>query len=431
MADIKEGDQIPYPHLAAKLFPDDVSNGQMFVPFLGAGVSISGRTFTGTRRLTSPPPDRDEINRALSSLRLEGKGKVFIELAIVLAYLIEMEEKASREAIAHDLYERLKEDQYPPSAGELAQLFSERASYTSFSSIVKALRKLFPEQLLAADEKEQIETLRLLAQVTRIANPPETLTSITSYFERSLGREDLWNMLKAIFETKTVPTRTHELLALAAQQQLSKPGATDYLIITTNYDCLMESALDKLSVPYVVLTTKKGSDPKVLIRCSQTVREREALKNRYWNKLYPGNFTLIKSESLVIIYKIHGCLSSELGFANEGVVISDNDYVDYVSQMARKDGVIPVHVTELMREKSFWFLGYSLSDWNVRSIYETVKAKSNPERKTIKDFSVMYSVGDFEKLFFEKNDITIFQASLNDFVDGILKHLPPNVSRGN
>jgi hypothetical protein len=83
-----------------------------------------------------------------------------------------------------------------------------------------------------------------------------------------------------------------------------------------------------------------------------------------------------------------------------------------------------------MRDKPLWFLGYSLSDWNVRSIYETVKQKSDPDRKDIRDYSVMYSVGDFEKLFFEKNNITIFQASLNEFVDGIIAGLRTGVTPG-
>jgi hypothetical protein len=190
----------------------------------------------------------------------------------------------------------------------------------------------------------------------------------------------------------------------------------------------MENALDALGVPYVVLTTRK-SDPKVLIRCSQNVKDRDVLRNRYWNKLYPSGFVLSKAQSLVIIYKIHGCLHPELTFEDEGLVISDNDYVDYVSQMS-KIGIIPATVSELMRDKPLWFLGYSLSDWNVRSIYETVKQKSDPDRKDIRDYSVMYSVGDFEKLFFEKNNITIFQASLNEFVDGIIAGLRTGVTPG-
>jgi hypothetical protein len=180
-----------------------------------------------------------------------------------------------------------------------------------------------------------------------------------------------------------------------------------------------------LEVPYVVLTTKRGNDPKVLIRCSKSVPEREELRKKYWNQVYPVNFQMMKSTSLVVVYKVHGCVHPEMEFGDEAVVISDNDYVDYVSQMGRTQGVIPAHVSELMREKRFWFLGYSLSDWNVRSIYETIKTRSNPDGKPRNDYSVMKSVGKFEELFFDKNDITIFEVALNDFVAGILSHLTP------
>jgi hypothetical protein len=426
IADIVSGKQIPYSRLAGQLFSEEFETEQKFIPFLGAGVSISDRKFTGIRSLKPPPPDRPEIDAALACLRLKGKGKTFLELAILLAYLIELEDTNTLET-ADDVKRRLKEETYPPSAAELSQLFGTSSQYSSFAHIVRALRRLFPEQLMTANEEEQIATLQLLAKVTRIANPPEPLTSITSYFEKLLGRRDMWDLLREIFQTKTVPTQTHRLLAEAAKDHLDKPGARDYLIITTNYDCLMESALDTLAVPYVVLTTKRGSVPTVLLRCSKNVRDRDALRKRYWNTRNPSNFTMIKSESVVIIYKIHGCLSSEFDYDDEGVVISDNDYVDYVSHMGKQEGVIPAHVSELMLEKPFWFLGYSLSDWNVRSIYETIKSKSNPDGKEIKDYSVMYSVGDFESLFFRKNNITIFQAALREFVEGIVANLPERI----
>jgi hypothetical protein len=40
----------------------------------------------------------------------------------------------------------------------------------------------------------------------------------------------------------------------------------------------------------------------------------------------------------------------------------------------------------------------------------------------------MRAVGPFEKLFFEKNQITIFEAALNDFVQGIVDESPPDVN---
>jgi len=430
MADIRTGDEIPYGQLAQDVFPTGDLRRQKFVPFLGAGVSISNRTFRPDSTLGTPPPDREEMDRAISCLRLEGKGKTFMELAILIAYLVQVGDESGLLESEQDFYERIKNEEYPPSAGELAELFGLRAHYSSFGRIVKALRGRFPEQLLTATEKEQIQTLQVLAKVTRIANPPESLTAIASYYEKYLGRQPLWELLREIISGKKTPTPTHKMLAQAASHHLKKDGGSDYLIITTNYDCLMEQALDETEggIPYIVLTTRKGSDPKVLMRCSKTVKDGETLRNENSNREYPDKFTLSDmKQSLVAIYKIHGCLSPELQFADDGVVISDNDYVDYVSQMSTKGGMIPSYVSRLMRQKPLWFLGYSLSDWNVRSIYETVKAKSDPDGM-IKDYSVMYSVGDFESLFFEKNNITIFQTGLNEFVQGIMSNLPRGVT---
>ena len=422
--DVRKGRDIPYEDLAASMFPDSVLEGQRFVPFLGAGVSISARTFQPRPSLKDPPPKREEIDAALTTLKLTGKARTFAQMAILLAYLVQTVEESGPVENATAFLDRLKSEQYPPSAGELAELFSQRSRYSTFLRVNEGLRSLFPRDLVTTDEEEQLQMLQLLAKVTRIANPPEALTSIASYYERLQGRKDLWELLRQVIGPKKTPTRTHRLLAEAALHQLNQKGASDYLVITTNYDLLMENALDDLKIPYIVLTTKK-LDSKVLIRCSENVENREFLRKKYWNTEYPGRFVLSKPQSVVIIYKIHGCLHPDFGFDDEGLVVSDNDYVDYVSRMS-SSGMIPATVGDLMREKRLWFLGYSLSDWNVRSIYETIKNKSDPDRKN-KDYSVMYSVGDFEGLFFEKNDITIFQASLNEFVSELVANVPTNI----
>jgi hypothetical protein len=425
MSDILPESEIPYAPLARDLFSPMAAAGQAVVPFLGAGVSISGRKFPPHAKLAAPPP-REEIDQALSLLNLAGKSRALVEMAILLAFLLQTAEQGSPPVTADAYFEHLKNQDYPPSASELTEHFSLQSKYSSFTHIGEGLRKLFPQELFSSTDQEQTELLQLLARVTRIANPPESLTSITSYYENFLGRKRLLDDLRAIISNKELPTRTHMLLAEAAKYHLQQPSAKDYLIITTNYDCLMEKALDHpdLKVPYVVLTTTKGENPKVMIRFSAGVEERETLEDSYanGNEQAPTGFVLFKAQKLAIIYKIHGCI--RLNYANEGLVISDNDYVDYLSQM-NKTGMIPSTVSELMRNKPLWFLGYSLSDWNVRSIYETVKKKSNPNRKDdIRDFAVMYSVGDFERLFFDKNKITIGNTDLNTFANGIMGELP-------
>jgi hypothetical protein len=424
--DVRKGREIPYEDLAADMFPASVLEGQKFVPFLGAGVSISARTFKPRPSLKPPLPKREEIDQALATLNLRGKAKTFAQMAILLAYLVQMVEDDGPAESSNAFLDRLKTEEYPPSAGELAELFSHRSKYSTFLRINEGLRSLFPNELLTSTDEEQLQMLHLLARVTRIANPPEGLTSIASYFERLQGRKKLWELLQQVIGPKKMPTRTHKLLAEAARHHLNQKSAGDYLIITTNYDCLMENALDALEVPYIVLMTKK-SDSRVLIRCSEKVENREILLRKS-NKDYPSEFVLRKTQGVVILYKIHGCLHPDFSFDDEGLVISDNDYVNYVTQMSNNK-MIPAEVGSLMRDKPLWFLGYSLSDWNVRSLYEEVKKKSDPDRKQ-RDYSVMYSVGDFEGLFFEKNDIAIFQASLNEFVDGIIAGLPSGVKMG-
>lgn len=426
MGDILRESEIPYAPLARDLFSPTAAAGQAVVPFLGAGVSISGRKFPPQPKLIAPPPRREEIDQALSLLNLGGKSRTLVETAILLAFLLQAAEQGSPPESADAFFERLKKQDYPPSAPELTEHFCLQSNYSSFTHVGEGLSKLFPQDLFSSTNQEQTELLQLLARVTRIANPPESLTSITSYYENFLGRKRLVDDLREIISNKQLPTRTHMLLAEAAKYHLQQRSAKDYLIITTNYDCLMEEALDHpdLKVPYVVLTTTKGDNPKVMIRCSSGVEEREALEESYGNgnEQAPTGFVLFKAQKVAIIYKLHGCI--KLNYANEGLVISDNDYVNYLSQM-NKTGMIPSTVSELMRNKPLWFLGYSLSDWNVRSIYETVKKKSNPNGKDdIRDFAVMYSVGDFERLFFDKNKITIGNTDLNRFADGIVGNLP-------
>src|SRR6185369_6905909 len=167
MVDIKTGREIPYEDLAASMFPETVSEGQKFVPFLGAGVSISGRTFKSGPTLKAPLPSHDEIDNALSLLHLTGQGKAFAEVAVLVAHLVQAVEAEGVLETPNDLLDRLKKGPYPPSAAELAELFGQRSHYSTFLRVAEGLRTLFPAGVLTTKDEEQLEMLQLLAKVTR------------------------------------------------------------------------------------------------------------------------------------------------------------------------------------------------------------------------------------------------------------------------
>ena len=421
MFDIWEHDDISYRDQADRLFnlpafQQSKTGMQQFIPFLGAGVSISGRPVSPKPKPISEP-DTARIDETCKTLGLQGESaQLFMRMAIYLALCIESAEKEYPNLNEDQLRDRLRADLSPPSARQLARMFSNLSTYSGFKRVVDSLSSVFPKDYVTATERQQIDMLKRLARVTRIADPPDPLTSITSYFESKAGRASLWENLSLVISGKNQVTSTHKLLAAAAKRYFEQPDVLDdFLILTTNYDCLMEDALDRIGVDYVALTTRK-SDQKVLVRFSDTVKDAANLTKTISGMYYPDKLFLRKPKPLVIVCKMHGCLNSALTEKDDGLVISDNDYVNYISQMNSAHGIIPSYVNTLMQDKPFLFLGYSLNDWNVRSVFETIRKKRGEDFGG-QDYAVMYYVGEYERLFFKRNDVAILKTDLNSFCD--------------
>lgn len=425
MSTIIPGDRISYASAVSTLFPS--FDEQTTIPFLGAGVSWSGRSAPpGT---PTPPASGDPAaaERLVQDLGFDGRAATFLRLAVSLASLIAAREK-TLPPDPPDPIEPLQTNIYPPSAGELAEAFSALAKYSDFERVARRLFKVLAPLTPGVTEAQIVEVLRRLSQVTNVANPPDALTRITSYYEHMHDRGSIWGPMMRIFGSKTQPTETHTLLADIAARHLAEQNAFDYLILSTNYDCLMEHALDLKGVPYVVLYTNRETQ-RVVVRFSETVgdaRLRETLLKRNSNQ-YPRAFRLSKSKSLVlaVIYKIHGCLHPRLQKSDDGIVLSDDDYVNHIRQMSTSNGVTPSEVTSGLVGRKLLFLGYSLSDWNVRSIFAQIRSERGTKDR---DYAVTLASGAFEELFFSKNDVTIYQTDLNAFASGIRTAMPGLIS---
>lgn len=411
MADIQRGEDILYKDLAQKLF--DGSGEQRLIPFLGAGVSLSARSTAAPAERGVHYPSAAKIEDVLATLQLEGRPRKLVTFALAAAYMMAAQDY-SVEDDGSDLMNQLAAGTYPPSVAELAQVFSELSNHGHLRGTAIGLREKWPREWEEAGTDHIIELLRLLVRATGL--PSDSLTNICGYYETASGRATLWNNLVRIFQGKKTPTPTHEMIARAAKYYLDLgPGkvVTDYLIITANYDCLMEEALVKVGVPFAVLFMKK-EDNKIHVRFSDTVGQLA----RHNVPSYPNHFHLSRREPLAVIYKIHGCLESGQEETDDSVVISDNDYVDYISRMATSEGVVPAYVGTLMRKKPFLFLGYSLNDWNVRSIFQMIVRKRADEFG-VRDYSVMRRFTKFEATYCDRNRVTIIDTDLQFFVNEI------------
>jgi hypothetical protein len=428
MGDVWEGDRIPYRDQADMLFnlvawQQKKTEKQQIIPFLGAGVSISARP-ADPKPATLAPPSPAMIDDFCKLLGLDqGNAKLFMRMAAFIAVSLNKAEKDSPDLSDDQLRDYLQNDKSPPSARQLARLFCNLSTYSSLEQVVDNLQEFFPPGFIDASRTDQINTLKRLGRITRLADPPDPLTSITSYYENKVGRDALWSNLSLVISGKNEPALTHKLIAAAAKHHFSKYNKPlqDYLILTTNYDCLMEDALDTAGVDYVVLTMRK-SDQKVLVRFSDGIEDAENLSQLNSESSYPHQFFLEKPQNLVLVCKMHGCLNPRLKNTDDGVVISDNDYVDYIEQMNSAQGTIPAYVRKIMQDKAFLFLGYSFADWNIRSVFQTIRKKRSENLK-FRDFAVTSYLGEYEQQFFHKNNVSVLKTDLNAFTSGTINDL--------
>lgn len=124
------------------------------------------------------------------------------------------------------------------------------------------------------------------------------------------------------------------------------------LVVTTNYDRLFEGQLERVDPP---------RSPRVSIYSPKSNEATEV-------------FADPTAESPVM-YKIHGDITRL-----DSIVITDEDYIQFVLRMRDKDQYDPVPL-DLKFYLTRWttlFVGYSLLDYNLRLLFKTLRWGTDP-----------------------------------------------------
>jgi SIR2-like domain len=165
---------------------------------------------------------------------------------------------------------------------------------------------------------------------------PSNLQRVALFYEIARSRHQLVDAV-----TNAVQTGKQPSPVLTALSQLDFP-----LVITTNYDQLFENAL-----------IRAGKQPRVAVytpNLEATTDYRDPIAER------------------PVVFKIHGDISRP-----ETLVITDEDYIQFVLRMSNKDPYDPVPLT-LKYYLTGWttlFVGYSLLDYNLRLLFKTLRWK--------------------------------------------------------
>jgi hypothetical protein len=198
------------------------------------------------------------------------------------------------------------------------------------------------------------------------------------------------------------------------------------LIITTNYDDLIEHAFRSRGKKYHLVTHPESDDlAGSVLWWKPGANEPEA-----WT---PADLPLYV-EDVSIIYKMHGTvLKAPFETKWQSFVITEEDYVHFLSRMTYKGGAIPASFMLHLRNSALLFLGYGLNDWNLRVMLDKLRrpaAKGDEGEGSEKQvlsaranqkptWAIQRKPSRLEWRLWRARDVEIFDVDLAAFAEGV------------
>jgi SIR2-like domain len=195
----------------------------------------------------------------------------------------------------------------------------------------------------------------------------EDLLRVSQCVDLKRGWKSLYGTLHDLFDDDYPPTEVHRFLAGIPKLMatLARPPRDSHLlVVTTNYDDVLERAFDEVNEPYdLVWYVARGDHVGKFMH--QAPGEGPIVVED--PDQYVGPLDL--SERSVIL-KIHGAVDRR-SEDNDSFVITENNYIEYLTRTDIRR-LIPRGLAAKLRSSSILFLGYSLRDWNLRAIFHRI-----------------------------------------------------------
>ncbi len=237
--------------------------------------------------------------------------------------------------------------------------------------------------------------------------------------QRAYGKDVLYHYLHEIFSRPYPCTDVHEFFARLPGRLKDKGYPNRHqLIVTTNYDGLLECAFDKYNEPYDVVAYGDQSDGESKSRVSGFTHTPYQQRSRFL--LTSDDF--IPPVDRTIILKIHGAADKD-SWERSSFVITEDDYIDYLA--LRIPDQIPATLKANMLHRRFLFLGYSLGDWNFRVLLRSIKARSLFNERS---WAIMNRHEEWDWDYWEEHKVRLDKCELKDYIALLneqLDRLPP------
>jgi DNA-binding SARP family transcriptional activator len=238
------------------------------------------------------------------------------------------------------------------------------------------------------------------------ATDPQDLARIAQYVALTKGSGPLSDELRDMLDVSPPPSAMHRFFASLAPR-LRELGVRHQLLVTTSYDLSLEQAfLDAGEefdvVSYVASGRDRGRFCHVQPDGTATVIE---VPNTYATELSLDRRT--------VILKLHG------GVELQSFVVTEDDYIDYLAS-GDVGGAIPVGLAAKLCRSHFLFLGYGLSEWNLRLVLGRMWGADGASWRS---WAVQAEAKPLERQFWRARDVDLLEVPLEDYVTALGRYL--------
>jgi hypothetical protein len=238
-------------------------------------------------------------------------------------------------------------------------------------------------------------------------NDPTNLPRVALQYRIRKDHPDLMAKLKEIIqEDKCEPSPLLRVLARLPFR----------LMVSTNYDRLLERALDERNKDELVrdYVTIVQSDEGVVIQS----RDGQIVEGT----MVAEKLTELERFDGVLFYKLHGTFRDIVEIENEEpedpsrIVVTEDDYISFLT-VARTDTIgVPRLIAKNLTPNTLLFLGYSLEDWDFRTIHRGL-IRTLTQHSKRQSFAIQKKPADYWVKFWDKQGVTIYDMDLYDFAD--------------
>lgn len=214
---------------------------------------------------------------------------------------------------------------------------------------------------------------------------------------REVPRTRLPRKLKELVEpSDLVPIKLYQLLASIE---------TPLLLISTQYDTLLERTFQQKQKKFVVLSNDFKAPGRFRLQYSDN--HNEPKKPCYLDE---HDFSPLEDD-YSIIFKILGSFGMN-AFSQESFITAESDFFKFT-----QDKLLPEYIALKLQEQTLCLLGHNPQTWEkrlvIREILETTR----------QPLAILHNISEFVRVYLEAQNIKHYQIGLNEFIENLHRHI--------